>query len=242
MKMSLLSSNLDNNEGSRKQKHVIIKTESLDNSKLKTLVYYDAKPTTKTALLQEYKTAGNQMRPATLHLKGDRTSKSRLRSKSIDNPQRKIARQVSATLTDKLKEKFLHSSPDLNDNASDNESTPLVSSSTKTSNSLPLSPLSVASITPDKENCSLYTDEAHKNVSLSNLSGPESISDLLSPDIKPRLRSMSDCGDGIGLLSDSKGIGESNASIYSQGSHGGLQLLRQDAVETEENANNVDIQ
>ncbi|KRT81831.1 hypothetical protein AMK59_5196 [Oryctes borbonicus] len=279
MKMSLLSSNQDTNEPVRRPKHVVIKTESLDNSKSKMLVYYEAKPTTKTALLQEYKTS-SQGRPSTLQLKNERMMKTRCRSKSIDNSQKKIPRQSSASFTHKLKEKFLHSSPELNENASDNESTPLVSSSTKTSNSIqlsplsiqsitpdkdilhsspelnenasdnestplvssstktsnsiPLSPLSIQSITPDKDSESHGIDKEHRNISLSNLSGPESISDNLSPDIKPRLRTMSDCGDAIRYLDHPKQVGESSVSIYSQSSQSGLQLSRQDALDSED--------
>ncbi|KAI4462246.1 ankyrin repeat-containing [Holotrichia oblita] len=233
MKMSLLSSNQELNDSTnRKPKHVVIRTESFDNTKLKTFVYYETKPSTKTKLLQEYN-ASSQMRPSTLQLKNERVSKYRSRSKSIDNSQKKSTKQSSTSLTHKLKEKFLHSSPELNENASDNESTPLVSSSTKTSNSIPLSPLSVQSITPDKDDASLDINLIQRNVSLSNLSGPESLSGLLSPDMKPRFRTMSDSEDGIRIIDRSKPI--SASCVYSQLSKSSLHLSRQDALDSGDN-------
>lgn len=78
----------------------------------------------------------------------------RSRSKSIDHSRRRASETKSQTSFERLKEKLLHSNPDLNDN-SDTESTPLVSqvvtpatspesrreiSSGSTSHSDPLSP------------------------------------------------------------------------------------------------------
>ncbi|KAK9732317.1 Ankyrin repeats (3 copies) [Popillia japonica] len=232
IKMSLLSSNQELNDLNRKPKHVVIRTESFDNTKLKTFVYYETKPSNKTKLLQEYNAGSSQARPSTLQLKNERMAKYRTRSKSIDNSQKKSVKQSSTSLTHKLKEKFLHSSPELNENASDNESTPLVSSSTKTSNSIPLSPLSVQSITPDKDDVSLDINVIQRNVSLNNLSGPESLSGLLSPEIKPRFRTLSDSEDGIRILDQSKPI--SASSVYCQLSKSSLHLSRQDALDSED--------
>lgn len=129
----------------KKSKHVIINTESSDPPP------------------QELRNVSSQtrVRPVSLTLhKGEAKAKfSRNRSKSIDyNAQKK---QKSFEKVHKLKEKLLHSSPELSENVSDNESTPLVSeistpsasdiikTSSSASSSFPLSPLSQKSLSPD---------------------------------------------------------------------------------------------
>nr|XP_022916026.1 kinase D-interacting substrate of 220 kDa isoform X5 [Onthophagus taurus] len=186
-----------------KPKHILI--EGGDSGKLKTTLLYNT---------NTKQTKGNtRARPTSLHLKTNR-EKLRSRSKSIDTPQKKVN---SFEKLHKLKEKVLHSNPELNEDPSDNESTPLVSSSTKTSNSIRLSLLSVQSITPDDlrySSGSLVTDS-------------NSISSPQKP--KTRMRTMSECADLSTFVFETKSKAGSSLSVCSANS----QLSRQDALDAE---------
>lgn len=123
IKMSNLKNSnpsLESGDGSRRSsKHVVIKTDPIRDSPRGSITSFSDL---------------TRPRPSTLFLlKEGRSAKQlRNRSKSIDASQKvpKLnTNDVKTTSLDKLhklKEKLLHSSPDLNDN-SDTESTPLVS-------------------------------------------------------------------------------------------------------------------
>lgn len=124
---------------------------------------YENKPTEHPSQSQ------SKPRPSSLGLAQKESKPHRLslrsRSKSIDNSnnfKRDHIKEKNRDKFQRLREKLLQSSPDLNE-ASDNESTPLVSevsspsnksgqsSEPKTSDSFPLSPTSQKSLTPDRE-------------------------------------------------------------------------------------------
>lgn len=157
-------------------------------------------------------------RPKSLHLLKTE------RSKSIDENNKKEKRKDNKL--SRLKEKLLHSSPELTENLSDNESTPLVSElstssksvhsndlRTSTSNSMPLSPLSQKS--PDLQQ--IITTRSEQNLLESGNNA------VLSPF---RSRTMSDCT----YYSIENA---SNCCSHKTNSQGAL--FRQNALDSDEN-------
>ncbi|XP_057659384.1 kinase D-interacting substrate of 220 kDa B isoform X4 [Diorhabda carinulata] len=167
-------SNLKSNENVSKGRHVIIKTDYSETaprisiSTTKASVSYETLVTNKTPLLQGHSNnmgSHAKQRPSSLNFnKNDgRRAKFKTRSKSIDNsPKGEKRDKINFDTLHRLKEKLLHSTPDLND-TSDNESTPLVSEvstpsksghsseiKTPSSRSYPLSPSSQKSLSPEK--------------------------------------------------------------------------------------------
>ncbi|XP_056641811.1 kinase D-interacting substrate of 220 kDa B isoform X4 [Diorhabda sublineata] len=167
-------SNLKSNENVSKGRHVIIKTDYSETaprisiSTTKASVSYETLVTNKTPLLQGHSNnmgSHSKQRPSSLNFnKNDgRRAKFKTRSKSIDNsPKGEKRDKINFDTLHRLKEKLLHSTPDLND-TSDNESTPLVSEvstpsksghsseiKTPSSRSYPLSPSSQKSLSPEK--------------------------------------------------------------------------------------------
>ncbi|XP_063923502.1 kinase D-interacting substrate of 220 kDa B isoform X3 [Zophobas morio] len=234
---------------SKKGRHVVIKTECGDSSHIS--VMYNASET-KTPLLQEF----NSQRPTTLHLlKNEKASKPlmRNRSKSIDSQKKKNDKNFEKL--QRLKEKLLHSSPELNENASDNESTPLVSEvstpsksgqsselKSSNSNSFPLSPTSQKSLSPEfkhrqtrsEQNLTDTTDVSPvlsfpESIYLSNIA-PSSGGNSLSPKAPTLTRTVSECTSISGMISSC-----SNVSLpSSKNSHSSGQLSRQNALDFEE--------
>ncbi|XP_015838726.1 kinase D-interacting substrate of 220 kDa B isoform X2 [Tribolium castaneum] len=232
-----LSNLKSSDDAAKKGRHVVIKTDCGDPSHI-SVVFNQSD--TKTPLLQEF-----NARPSSLQLvKTDKPQKPvmRNRSKSIDCQKKKLHR---------LKEKLLHSSPELNENASDNESTPLVSevstpsksgqSSEINSNSFPLSPVSQKSLSPEikhrqtrsEQNLTDTTDVSpvlsfHDNY-LSNVGGGSSGGNSLSPRVA-LTRTMSECTSISGMISSC-----SNVSLRSRNSQSSGHLSRQNALDSEEN-------
>lgn len=222
--MSNLKSSYDEN---RKGKHVVIKTDVEMG-----LISVEAKP-----LLQHL----SKNRPSTLLLKNDSKQITRNRSKSIDS-QKKSGR--SCDKFHKLKEKFiLHSSPDLNDVFSDNESTPLVSEkstpSSKSSgqnsvehntDSLPISPVFVRSpgLKHDRQTRSEQnlTDTSTNITPLDRCFYIGSTSDN-GAKLLPLSRTMSE--------STNLGVASSFSSFSLLSSKGSGHLFRQNALDSEEN-------
>lgn len=219
----------DNKE--RKPKHVVINTE-----------LSDATPDNQEARRSQTKT-----RPASLTLcKGDSKAAkfSRSRSKSIDyNAQKKTAKSeknLSFEKLHKLKEKLLHSSPELSENVSDNESTPLVSevsspspsefakSSSSASSSFPLSPLSQKSISPE-----LKSNKNKSEQNLPNATEMNTIVTLYGNKVEfGKCRRSRTTSDSLSSYSISPLLTESNVSLNTI-SHSSSHLSRQDALDDE---------
>ncbi|CAH1112571.1 unnamed protein product [Psylliodes chrysocephalus] len=261
-------SNLKSGENSNnKGRHVIIKADYSETkpriciSTTNTSVSYETPASTKTPLLQEYKNMASQTkRPSSLNFnKGEnRHTRLRTRSKSIDTSQKDERRdRKNADALLKLKEKLLHSSPDLND-ASDNESTPLVSEvstpsksgqssdiKSPSSKSFPLSPSSQKSLSPEKT--SKFT-RSEQNLSDATELSPSTM--LLdnnvfadhqtgSNNFGERRRTMSDdISSSISLYLGSLDRSTSNFSVHSSHSSGG-HLSRQNALDSQENLTDI---
>lgn len=248
--MSNLKSSDDNN---KKNKHVVIKTDDIQVA---------STSSSKPAL--EVKNAASQtrVRPSSLHLlKSEAKVKTRNRSKSIDYNTQKRLKTEKTTNFDKLhklKEKLLHSSPDLNDSVSDDEGTPLVSeisspspsdfakTSSSASSSFPLSPLSQRSLTLDAKKFQVRSEQ--NLTEMTELSPMTSVYDpLLYPvsskdsgpkklDVSPttlRPRSNTFC-ESVSNYSLSPVLSNSTFSLHSKNSQSFTHLSRQDAVESEE--------
>lgn len=219
----------DNKE--RKCKHVVINTEFSESK-------------------QPEATTSITARPVSLHLcKGDgKTAKfSRNRSKSIDynSKKAKSEKNLSFEKLHKLKEKLLQSSPELSENHSDNESTPLVSevsspspseclkTSSSASSSFPLSPLSQKSLSPDVK--------INKNKSEQNLPNAAELNMMVTicgskTDLsKFRCRTTS---DSLSSYSVSPLLTGSSISLNTI-SHSSLHLSRQDALDDENEEGDV---
>nr|XP_023022551.1 kinase D-interacting substrate of 220 kDa-like [Leptinotarsa decemlineata] len=263
-------SNLKSGESSSKGRHVVIKTDYSDThprisiSTTSSSVAYENQLSNKTPLLSEYRHTASQTRtrPSSLNLvKSDSKplkSSLRNRSKSIDNSQKLEKKEKKGfEKLHKLKEKLLHSSPDLNE-TSDNESTPLVSEmstpsksgqsseiKTPSSKSLPLSPASQKSLSPDKHTTKFTRSEL-------NLTDTTEVSPtmLLSDSVfiednngtehqGERQRTMSDdISNSILGYASSIGRSNSNFSLHSCSQSSG-RLSRQNALDSEENLTDV---
>lgn len=243
-------SNLHTSEdGQKKSKHVVIKTETSTS-------FYTDGTTSKSSQNQELKnTPQAGARPASLHLIKTDTKHvryTRNRSKSIDyNTQKKAKNEKTLTIEKlhKLKEKLLNSSPELTENVSDNESTPLVSemsspsasakTSSSASSSFPLSPLSQKSTSPDGKQVKVKSEQNLKEATESHsflypffCKPSEHKIVTLSPDeVRTRYRTVSDSASNC---STSPLSCEGNADSHSPGSHTSLHLYRQDALDSQE--------
>lgn len=222
--------------------------------------------TNKTPLLQEYRNVGSQtkQRPTSLNLvrseKPLRPSAGRIRSKSIDNSQKVDKREErkdkkSFESLHRLREKLLHSNPELNE-TSDNESTPLVSEvstpsrsgqessemRTSSSKSFPLSPMSQKSLTPEKvSKCTRseqnLTETTEISPSVEVFLGNGGANNCINTPV--RRRTLSD--DNSTSLSIYLGSSEpcnSNLSLHSC-SPSPAHLSRQDAIDSDENFTDV---
>jgi hypothetical protein len=219
-------------------------------------VIFNQDETTKTPLLQEFNIT---QRPNSLQLLKNESKQTRPlmrnRSKSIDGQKKKTNKNFEKL--QRLKEKLLHSSPELNENASDNESTPLVSevstpsksgqssdikSSNSNSESFPLSPILQKNVSPEvkhrqtrsEQNLTDTTDVSpvlsfHDNIYLSNI-GSGSGGNSLSPKHAPLTRTMSESTSISGIISSC-----SNVSLHSgKNSQSSGHLSRQNALDSEE--------
>ncbi|KAF5290012.1 hypothetical protein FQR65_LT11678 [Abscondita terminalis] len=218
----------------RGSRHVVIRADhSLD------LANYESKKT----------------KPNSLHLIRDGKSKPlyRSRSKSIDVDGRRSI-QSKSTL-DKIKEKLLHSNPDLNDET-DTESTPLVSQLTSpftspgyTSSSTPESaPHSESRVQITNKYCVPFIKNASGSYEFNLVNeGTRTISDTSIDENFPRTswynesqgrsRTMSECADssaGYVFEPGSRSLTISNVSLF-KSSQSLNALHRQDALDSEEN-------
>lgn len=234
---------------------------------------YENQESNRTPLLYEYKHTASQTksRPNSLNLiKSDgRPLKQsmRNRSKSIDTSQKEEKKEKKGF--EKLlilKEKLLHSSPELNE-TSDNESTPLVSEVStpsksgqslevkSSSSSFPLSPISQKSLSPEKP-LTKYTRSEQNLTDTTDISPSAAFSDsnifidpqytgggkscIISPENYPeRRRTMSeDTSASISLYLGSVEHSNSNYSIHSCSQSSG-HLSRQNALDSEENLTDI---
>ncbi|CAH0555432.1 unnamed protein product [Brassicogethes aeneus] len=242
-------SSLKSEDFTKKGRHVFIKAEYSDNtprvgiSSNNSLALYENVEGKK----QEYKTTASQTkpRPNSLYLiKHDTKQRHRNRSKSIDNTLKK--KESGFEKLNKFKDKLLHSSPELNEN-SDNESTPLVSEvsspsksgqssdvKTSESNSVAVSP----SPTPDVQRQQTRSEMNLTEQAEESLGGADGL--RFSPSEFRRTRTMSDCtNSSISAFLGSIGHSNSNYSVHSKSSAGSGHLSRQNALESEENLENV---
>ncbi|XP_044755573.1 kinase D-interacting substrate of 220 kDa B isoform X5 [Coccinella septempunctata] len=240
----------------KKGKHVVINIDPQDSTKVNistahNTVSYNIKEV-KPLLQQEKKTTASQTRnrprPNSLSIAGNE-SKSRSvrnRSKSIDHTAKQKNNEMLPSLDalNKIKEKLLHSSPELHEGIgalSDNESTPLVSelsASPKSGHSSDVrssdsngyhSPISPHSLSPDymtsvKENSIIFSSDSTPTPNSSNANLSPSNGDFGKKKKNVRSRRHSDSCS----LSLSKSTG-SNNSIQSSSSS--RQLSRQSALE-----------
>lgn len=225
---SIKMSNLKQPENKeRKCKHVVINTEFNEGA-------------TQSVASQ------TKARPVSLTLcKGDSKAAkfSRNRSKSIDYNSKKTTKpekNSSFEKLHKLKEKLLQSSPELSENISDNESTPLVSeisspspsegikTSSSASSSFPLSPLSQKSLSPEVK--------SSRNKSEQNLPNATELNTIVSlcgnkAEFGKCHRSRT-ASDSLSNYSISPLLTESSVSLNTI-SHSSLHLSRQDALDDE---------
>lgn len=218
----------------RKCKHVVINTEFTEDAT------QTASPQTKS-------------RPVSLTLgRGDeKTTKfSRNRSKSIDYNSKKTKSDKNASFEKlhKLKEKLLQSSPELSENISDNESTPLVSeisspspsefvkTSSSASSSFPLSPLSQKSLSPDVKHSRHKSEQNLPNaIELNTIAtSPESRIEF------SKCRRSRTTSDTLSSYSISPLLTGSSVSLNTI-SHSSLHLSRQDALDDDEIDEECDI-
>ncbi|XP_072386705.1 uncharacterized protein Arms isoform X11 [Diabrotica undecimpunctata] len=251
-------SNLKSSENSSKGRHVVIKTELPDTPPRICISTTKASVSYETPLLQEHKTTASQtkQRPSSLNFhKGER--RLRTRSKSIDNSPKGEKRETKINLDTlhRLKEKLLHSSPDLNE-TSDNESTPLVSEvstpsksghsseiRTPSSRSYPLSPVSQKSLSPEKtpkvtrseQNLTDATELSQTNVFSEGFT--EGMGDQSNNYAERRRTISDDIGSSVSLYLGSIERSCSNFSVPSSQSSG--RLSRQDNVESQENLTDI---
>ncbi|KAG5884855.1 hypothetical protein JTB14_036089 [Gonioctena quinquepunctata] len=265
-------SNLRTGESSNRGRHVVIKTDYSDSnprisiSTTSSSVSYENQITNKTPLLSEYRNTASQTktRPSSLILKKSDgqplKSSMRYRSKSIDNSQKEEKKEKKGLeKLHKLKEKLLHSSPDLNE-TSDNESTPLVSEvstpsrsgqsseiRTPSSRNVSLSPTSQKSLSPDKQS-SKYTRSELNLTDTTEMSPTMLLSDNVFVDEScgdypehpgERRRTMSDdiSSSVLGYMG-SFGRSNSNFSVHSCSQSSG-RLSRQDALDSEDNLTDI---
>lgn len=249
---------------SKKGKHVVINIDPQDSTKVnistaQNTVVYNIKEV-KPLLVQEKKTTASQTqsrpRPNSLSIAGNETNKSkRNRSKSIDHTSKQKQHEMlpSFEALNKIKEKLLHSSPDLHDCigvVSDNESTPLVSegslksgqsSDVRSSDSNGFhSPISPHSLSPDymksvKDNSfNLNSDSTPTpNSSQTNLfsQGGHNVSKKKK---NTRSRRHSDtCSLSLSMKSSNSNFSMQSSSSSSK------QLSRQSALEFEENFEDI---
>lgn len=142
----------------------------------------------------------------------------------------------------KLKEKLLHSSPELNETNSDNESTPLVSEfsscspseitklSSSTSSSFPLSPLSQKSLSPVNKQELIRSEQ--NLTEITEISPTTSLQDALLFPVSSKDSGPNSIGSRSRTISESKDtycmLGGSNVSSSQSLSH----LSRQDALDS----------
>lgn len=235
---------------------------------------YENQETNRTPLLYEYRHTASQTksRPNSLNLmKSDGKplkQSMRNRSKSIDTSQKEEKKEKKGF--EKLlilKEKLLHSSPELNE-TSDNESTPLVSevstpsksgqsSEVKSSGStsFPLSPVSQKSLSPEKP-LTKFTRSEQNLTDTTDVSPSAAFSDsnifvdpqytgggksyIISPEnYTERRRTMSeDTSASISLYLGSIEHSNSNYSVHSCSQSSG-HLSRQNALDSEENLTDI---
>ncbi|KAJ8917768.1 hypothetical protein NQ315_010674 [Exocentrus adspersus] len=270
-------SNLKSGENPNKGRHVVIRTDCSDSNQRVCIsthnssVMYENQDSNRTPLLYEYKPTSSQTkpRPNSLNLVKNESKplrpSMRNRSKSIDASQKeekKERKSFEKLLI--LKEKLLHSSPELNE-TSDNESTPLVSEvstpsksgqssevKSTSSKSFPLSPISQKSLSPDKP-LTKYTRSEQNLTDTTDVSPTTAFSDsnifvdphygggnncVISPgNYRERRRTMSeDTNASVSLYLGS--IGQSNVSLHSCSQSSG-QLSRQNALDSEENLTDI---
>lgn len=260
-------SSLKTGDNSNRTRKVVIKTDYTTLNARNINANISESISNKTPLLQEYRHAASQtkQRPTSLNLmrsdKSLRTAAGKIRSKSIDNGQREERREEkrdkkSFESLHRLKEKLLHSNPELNE-TSDNESTPLVSEvstpsrsgqesselRTSSSKSFPLSPVSQKSHSPEK--VSKYTRSEQNFTDTTELTSPtaedfKGNSGANDYSITPmRRRTLSD--DNSTSLSIYLGSLEpsiSNVSLQSCTPSPG-HLSRQDALDSDEHFTDV---
>ena len=240
---------------SRRQKHVLIRTDSSGKSAAKTGVCSDLQTislaSSKTSLPNipvDQRYVPSQTRPSSLYIKNECKAPReymKVRSKSIDQQQNsKKAKHSSLEKLYKFKEKLLYSTPDLNDDCSEDESTPLVSdhsTSTKSSDGIPLSPLSTVCSPMETAKYDARSEQkltditevsstaSYRESSFYNPSKVESSGDDSSPEkIKSRIRTISESTDAsvslVGVDHKLKSAGNSQNSLH---------LSRQDAIESD---------
>lgn len=259
-------SNLKSGENVNKGRHVVIKTDYQNTNLRNTNQINMELITNKTPLLQEYRHVGSQtkQRPTSLNLikseKFLRSAAMRNRSKSIDNTQKEEKREdkrekKSFESLHRLKEKLLHSNPELNE-TSDNESTPLVSEvstpsksghessemKTSSSKSFPLSPLSQKSLSPERASkCTRseqnLTDTMEINQSAEVFLGNSGAKSCCVT--QGRRRTFSDDNStSLSIYLGSLEPSNSNISLYSCSLSPG-HLSRQDALDADDNFTDV---
>ncbi|CAH1185599.1 unnamed protein product [Phyllotreta striolata] len=237
-------SNLKSNDSLNKSRHVVIKPaypEAIPTPRIcinpsGTSVLYETPATTKTPLLQEYKTTASQTkRPSSLNFNRSesRHAKLRARSKSIESNQReeKTAERRNSDAILKLKEKLLHSSPDLNE-TSDNESTPLVSELSTPSKSGQSSEIkSPSPLTPEKP---FKFTRSEQNVTDPAGASPINNGQGASKCGERRRTLSDDFSTSASLHLDCLDRSTSNYSLHSSG-----HLSRQNALDSEENLTDI---
>ncbi|XP_018570623.1 kinase D-interacting substrate of 220 kDa B isoform X3 [Anoplophora glabripennis] len=274
-------SSLKSGDHPSKGRHVVIRTECSDTnprvsiSTSNSSVMYENQESNRTPLLYEYKHTASQTksRPNSLNLMKSESKPMRQsmrnRSKSIDQSGQKEEKKEKKGFEKLLilKEKLLHSSPELNE-TSDNESTPLVSEvstpsksgqssevKSSSSTSFPLSPISQKSLSPEKplnkctrseQNLTDTTDitpsaafsDSNIFVDPQFVGGGNSC--IISPENYPeRRRTMSeDTSASISLYLGSVEHSNSNYSVHSCSQSSG-HLSRQNALDSEENLTDI---
>lgn len=204
-------------------KHVVINTETSEGTTQNVASQTKSRPVVLTLFKSDTKT----------------TKFSRNRSKSIDyNPKTttKPEKNSSFEKIHKLKEKLLQSSPDLSENISDNESTPLVSeisspsvsegakTSSSASSSFPLSPLSQKSLSPSRNKSEQnLPNAAELNMIVTQCGSNTEFS---------KYRRSRTASDSLSNYSISPLLTESSFSLNTI-SHSSLHLSRQDALDDE---------
>ncbi|XP_045472917.1 kinase D-interacting substrate of 220 kDa B isoform X2 [Harmonia axyridis] len=269
IKLGNLKSNQNQlDDSSKRPKHVVINIDPQDSTKVNISTAHntasynikEVKP-----LLQDKKTAAAQTkgrpRPNSLSISANepKGNKARNRSKSIDHTAKQKHQENLPTFDalNKIKEKLLHSSPELHDGIggnSDNESTPLVSelsASPKSGHSSDVrssdsngfhSPISLHSLSPDymkkvEENPNNLNSESTPtpNSSNTNLFSPISSSEGGNVSTKKKARSRRH-SDSCSLSLSMKSTG---SNYSSQSSTSSKQLSRQSALEFEENFEDI---
>ncbi|XP_017768310.1 PREDICTED: kinase D-interacting substrate of 220 kDa isoform X3 [Nicrophorus vespilloides] len=208
-------------DGSKRGKHVIIKSDGVDGNSISV--------STKNATVL-YEKQENKVRPTSLILKSEKAT-ARNRSRSIDNSNNK---QKQKKGFDQL-QKLLYSSPDLND-ASDNESTPLVSD-----NSTPSKTFSPGYMTSHSSNSLANSFQSFSPDEKTNLKkGEQTISETSPIAYNLASKQASEGSEHSISLDSSRLMSASNLSLSSRNSISSGQLSRQDALDgNEENLTDV---